>query len=166
MSHQLELNSNRILMLPWWEDYEELLKERIWPDLKRSLWKSITNEKLENRIKNYPITKELLNDFLYFHVERLIPHKGYCLSHRRKLKFTLFLNLEDEDNELELGIVHETNHFIYRIQGTGLIYPQKNEDGSLTSQGLTEKLIEDEAQRFVKENNGIILKSLNENFEL
>lgn len=154
MDYQLSLFS-RISQLLWWQDYKEVLKEETFS----SFWHSLASEELETRIKIFSITPELLNDFLYFHVADLINHDGYLLLPLRKLKFTLFLNLDDDKSNLESGVVHEAAHFIYRVRGAGISVPCKNEE-------KIENLIEDEAKRFVKENEGIVLELLNKYFKL
>lgn len=113
------------------------------------------------------MNKELLENFLHFHVKKLInDEKGYLLTREKYLNFTMFMNFQDSELEQEYGIVHEAGHFIYRTQGSGVVYPIKNEDGTLTEGGKIEVSIENEAQRFVNKNKGLTLQLINKYFEI
>ena len=163
MGYQLSL-FNRISQLPWWkEDFYKFLEEYTWPNIEPRLNLYHTNTALQDRIKDFPVNQELVEDFLYFHVEELIQHKGYMLCRRRKLNFVMFMNFEDSKSEQELGIIHEANHFICRNLGTGTM-PHQNADGSLTEILAMEESIENEAKRFVGYNEGIALDLINKYF--
>lgn len=137
---------NRILELPWWEKEDDLSKKEYY-----KIWEKLNFIDVDWRIKNYPINKEIITDFLLYHTWKIELSTGYFLFPSRISTCSLYINKEEKSQEeLEKGVAHEIIHFVYRIKGGHIEESDKH----------IEDLIEQEAQRFVKENQGYVTKML------
>ena len=137
---------NKILELPWWKNESDLSKKEYY-----KIWEELNFMDVDWRIRNYPINKKIIADFLLHHTQDILFSTGYFLSPLRISTCNLYINKEEKNlDELEKGVAHEASHLIYRVQGWHLKKSEKK----------IEYLIEQEAQRFVKENKGYVTKML------
>ena len=131
-----------VMSLSWWKKY----LESPWTWRYNAL-DTIHVEELQSRIERVPMTRRLTKDFLKYHIKKVKYYKkGFLLMPNfypdSICKFTLFFNPNSE--EREIGFFHEVCHGIYKAKGNWL-----------------EELIEEEAQRFCRENQKYVENKVN-----
>lgn len=141
----------KVSCLPWWIE----ARKRKWLEpkckLKLSILEKISFPEFQQRINFYPLTLELVADFLQHYVDHdhYYYTNGYFLMRRSNFqeqeKFTIGIKENEEsDEEKRTGIIHECCHGIYLVYGIGA-----GNFGTEDQQKI-EELIEEESKRFVK----------------
>ncbi len=138
----------KVVGLPWWIE----ARKRKWLEpkykLQVSVLEKISSQELQERFTSYPLTLELVKDFLKNHLHRYFFCNGYFLmylkSFQEQEKFYMGIRQQDVENEKRIGIVHESCHGIYLARG------KVAESAGTSDEKKVEELIETESQKFAK----------------
>ncbi len=109
--------------LPWWkENYKSEKRTNC------DFFEYLNKEEFLIRLKEYPLSKNLITSFLDNHVSRInlvklsakeFYGKIYRASPWNSLNFEILINASNNLNEKSSTLIHECMHGIYRVVGNG-----------------------------------------------
>ena len=120
-------------------------------------WNDYSLKELDKLIKEKPLTKERINYVLQNKIENIEFSDIFEISQimpYNNNKYIIFISLQQPLEEREISLIHEICHAYYKVGGitasTPWFGPERRKAEKI------EKRIDEEAQRFYKENKDFV----------